>query len=279
MIKLHYYDKPNFGDALSPVLVAALSGQEVVHASHPRTANLVAVGSVLFAGGSLWCERAALWSVKGFAKMVMKALDIFRPTLNIWGSGLLCDTGATKVIPIRKCKVCAVRGKKTLEVLKRVGIVKEGEKVALGDPGLLYPMLINGRVDRENVEKCEVGVVAHYTDQEQGRQFVKELETQGKIVKFIDVNQADPLKTVAEIGSCKKIYSSSLHGLIVADAFGIPNEHIVWSNLGQSEQSQFKFEDYYSAWRDDVPTGESVMSREVYERLKKDLLESSPYAR
>jgi pyruvyltransferase len=51
---------------------------------------------------------------------------------------------------------------------------------------------------------------------------------------------------LTEIAQCRCILSSSLHGLIAADSFHIPNLHIVFSDrpLGDG----YKFDDYYSAY-------------------------------
>lgn len=48
--------------------------------------------------------------------------------------------------------------------------------------------------------------------------------------------------------SCKCVLSSSLHGLIVADALGVPNRRIVLSDkiIG----GDLKFDDYYSVYFD-----------------------------
>lgn len=51
---------------------------------------------------------------------------------------------------------------------------------------------------------------------------------------------------------CETILSSSLHGLIFADALHVPNLHII----GQTKlkEGNFKFEDYYSSYgMDDTP--------------------------
>ena len=56
----------------------------------------------------------------------------------------------------------------------------------------------------------------------------------------------DPLTVVRQIAQCRTVLSSSLHGLIVADSFGIANRHLVFSDrpLGDG----YKFDDYYSAY-------------------------------
>ena len=49
-----------------------------------------------------------------------------------------------------------------------------------------------------------------------------------------------------QINNCKCILSSSLHGLIFADSYGIPNIHILFSDtIGGGE---YKFKDYYSVF-------------------------------
>ena len=52
-------------------------------------------------------------------------------------------------------------------------------------------------------------------------------------------------KTVVDfICSCKCIISSSLHGLICADAYSIPN---VWLDEHKLPEGHFKFMDYFSS--------------------------------
>ena len=59
---------------------------------------------------------------------------------------------------------------------------------------------------------------------------------------IIDVKQ-DPLKTIDEICSCDMIVSSSLHGIIIAEAYGID---AVWIKLSDKIiGGRFKFNDYF----------------------------------
>jgi hypothetical protein len=53
----------------------------------------------------------------------------------------------------------------------------------------------------------------------------------------------NPLEVLQQIGSCRKIVSSSLHGIIVADAFGIPRR-IEMAERFPREGGDFKFRDY-----------------------------------
>jgi hypothetical protein len=56
----------------------------------------------------------------------------------------------------------------------------------------------------------------------------------------------DPIKVLKQIAECETIISSSLHGLIAADALDIPNKRIKLSNHGHNFDVDFKFDDYYS---------------------------------
>ncbi len=64
------------------------------------------------------------------------------------------------------------------------------------------------------------------------------------VLRFINPRHP-PLEVVAEIGACKRIVTSSLHGMITADAFGIPRRvEISPALLNETEGGDFKFRDY-----------------------------------
>lgn len=65
-----------------------------------------------------------------------------------------------------------------------------------------------------------------------------------KGVTVIDV-EIDVMTVTRQIAACGLVLSSSLHGLIVADAFGIPNQRLKFS--GKLKGEDFKFSDYASA--------------------------------
>lgn len=198
----------NFGDWMSPELVRELSGREVVYAN-ARWADLVAVGSVLQRLTTTW------WNKR----------------VHVWGTGLM-HAGR----PMRpRHHYHAVRGRLTAELLGRTDIP------AFGDPGLLVHRLLPGFA---TVPKCrDIGVVPHHT--EQAHPGVGALCARLPGVRVVDIT-APTQEFLRELAACRFVLSSSLHGLITADAFQIPNAWITISN--ELRGGAFKFEDYYSVF-------------------------------
>jgi pyruvyltransferase len=104
-----------------------------------------------------------------------------------------------------------------------------------GDPALLLPRFHNRGVEK----KYSLGVVPHYVDK--NHPWVRAARRRG--VHIIDVQQENPLDVVDDIRRCRAIASSSLHGLVVADAYGIPSAQLVLT--GRVWGGQFKFNDYF----------------------------------
>jgi len=107
---------------------------------------------------------------------------------------------------------------------------------ALGDPGLLADELVTVKT-----RDIDLGVVPHHTDHtlaEDPQWFSKDWTT-----TVIDP-RGKPLEVIAAIGRCRKIVSSSLHGIITADAFGIPRRYEPNKEASRHEGGYFKFWDY-----------------------------------
>jgi hypothetical protein len=123
--------------------------------------------------------------------------------------------------------------------------------VAIGDPGLLASELVPPQT-----RDTDLGIVPHWSDStlaSDPRFFNNRWTT--KIINPAD----DPLKVIEAIGRCKKIVSSSLHGIIVADAFGIPRR-FEYSPRFDREGGLFKFQDYSASIGSKLSVGETTLA-------------------
>lgn len=197
----------NFGDWISPELCRLLSGREV-HYARPNRADLVAVGSILHRVPThFWSRR-----------------------ISVWGTGFMETCRPARAIH----HYHAVRGWRTAELLGVQG-------VAFGDPGLLVNLLLPGYA--EATKRWELGLVPHHVDQ--AHPSVKAFLQNQPHVRLLDI-LGGTQEFLKDLAGCRFVLSSSLHGLVAADAFGIPNAWIKISDdvIG----SGFKFHDYYSAF-------------------------------
>lgn len=117
----------------------------------------------------------------------------------------------------------------------------------LGDPGLLADELVT-----VETKKYDLGIVPHWSDYR--------LAYNPTFLPFdrvvIDPRQ-DPLTVIRTIGECRKIVSSSLHGLVVADAFGLPRRFEYTSKFDH-EGGLFKFRDYSAALGAPFEVGKTI---------------------
>jgi pyruvyltransferase len=141
----------------------------------------------------------------------------------IWGTGL---NEQKKIKAPSGVKFLAVRGPITRSFIEPEEMVPE----IYGDPAILLPLIYNPKIEK----RYEVGFVPHYVD----KKFVTVKEGE----KIIDI-EADWKTVVEEILSCKKIVSSSLHGIICAEAYGIP---AVWATYSEwIIGGEMKYQDYF----------------------------------
>jgi pyruvyltransferase len=147
------------------------------------------------------------------------AANLARPGTIVWGSGLMHG----EPVDLSRLDVRAVRG--------RLTAARARLKVPTCDPGSLVPLLYK----RPRV-KHGLGVVRHYVDERE--------------YPWADVviNAAWPVdEVIAAIGSCRKIASSSLHGLVVASAWGIPTVRLHHPEVAGGD---FKWADWFTGDHD-----------------------------
>ena len=76
----------------------------------------------------------------------------------------------------------------------------------------------------------------------------------------IHLNLARSYRLKLLLASCECIISSSLHGLIIADSYCVPNKRVILTNRVSGDG--FKFHDYYSSFGlTDKPIDLNIVSR------------------
>jgi pyruvyltransferase len=142
-------------------------------------------------------------------------------------AGVVFGTGkmfGSSQLDLRNAQALALRG----------ALTAEGSRATcdlLADPGLLAADLAPA-VERD----IEVGVIAHYIDRR--RYDGHAIDVMGGVEHVI-----------AEAARCRAIVSSSLHGLVLADALGVPSR---WVHHQRVAGEGFKFRDYASSYGDTI---------------------------
>jgi pyruvyltransferase len=137
----------------------------------------------------------------------------------VWGAGFSWEHAQPYD---HNAQYIAVRGNLSAERLEKS--VKY-----VGDPALLLPLLYTPPAGK----KYLYGIIPHWS------------EVEHYINRYPDIHIIDPFQSVTDfiddLVSCEKVISSGLHGLIVADAYGIPN---AWH--AGAPKDWFKYFDYYT---------------------------------
>jgi len=155
---------------------------------------------------------------------VMSAL---RPGDVVWGSGAIKNR-PLQIYPGNK--FLAIRGPMTGALLKLAGGEDPG---VYGDPALLLPLIYQAKIQKTG----EVGILPHYVD----KSAKIPLQT-GEHYRMIDITAPWP-EVVDNICACSMIRTSALHGIIAAEAYGIP---VMWERYSDKIiGGEFKFQDYF----------------------------------
>lgn len=214
----------NWGDDINYYFIKELTHRPVISLFNFRLARRYRFKNYLCIG--------SLLGMPGFAN---------KNTI-VWGAG---SFGELKGVSPNH--ICSVRGKLTQNILVEKGI--ECPKV-YGDPALLLPLIYKAShpalpLREDASRKYRLGIIPHVVD------------LHHPVVEEIRKNHADEIliidlahykkwtDVIDQICSCEKILSSSLHGIIVSDAYQVPN---YWVELtGKILGGHFKFFDYASS--------------------------------
>lgn len=230
MINLYWWkEEPNFGDAASEYIVSKLFDE--VKWCKPqislrnefirllRCIKRIMKYSAPDLKGYVYPWEKALFSIGSI-------LDFSNYKTIIWGSGF-----REYESKFSGGKVYAVRGKLSLDKIPKSARVSE---VALGDPAILLPLVYYPKRNKQ----YEVSIIPHFVEYD----FF--FETYSKQFNIIDVRTNDVEAVINQILASRFILSSSLHGIIIAHAYGVP---ALWIKHGWIKSSDFKFKDYFSA--------------------------------
>ncbi|MCQ2217135.1 MAG: polysaccharide pyruvyl transferase family protein [Paludibacteraceae bacterium] len=197
----------NWGDDLNYFILNHVTSKPIVNYHHTylfNTSNYIVIGSVI--------------------EQYLNAYSI------VWGAGVIFGE---KQLNCRPQKILAVRGPKTRQYLLSQGI--DCPEI-YGDPALLLPYIYKSKVEK----KYKVGIIPHHTELK--LPIIRELEQSG--YRIINMKKYEKWTDIIDqINECEYIFSSSLHGLIVSDAYKVPNQWVKFSVI--YKENDFKFEDYY----------------------------------
>lgn len=157
------------------------------------------------------------------------------PLDTVWGTG--CISSDTLLNCDMTTDFRALRGPYSLAVLRGRGL--DIPDLPFGDPSLLLPRYIPASPKKT---PPIVGFLPHYVDYGQAPRMP---------AGVVLLNPAtDPLTLISQITACSYVVSSSLHGICVPEAYGIP---AVWVRLSDNiVGGEFKFRDYYASTRRDM---------------------------
>ena len=147
----------------------------------------------------------------------------------ILGSGCIDD----RLLELEGIETPFVRGELTKKALRLP------HSTETGDLGLLASKLIRSSEQRPR----KVGLIPHYVDKTHPL-IVESKDYFGQQLSVIDVAQS-ATSVARQIIQCTSVVSSSLHGMIFADALGVP---AAWISLSDKIiGGEFKFLDYLSS--------------------------------
>jgi hypothetical protein len=205
-------DYVNLGDALSAVMVSLLSGLPVEHVAHEsRRLRMAAVGTI---GHSLKEGEVVVWGT-GSSR---------------WRnpSAPAEERVAVAPLPGTRLHIAATRGPVSRRIL---GGADAAGPAVYGDPVWLLPQFYPGPTRK----RWKLGVIIHLADL-QDRSFdvrpkaehiryqvPAELAGDVKLIHTVTPIGLDGMRArLDEILECERIVSTSLHGMVFAESYGIP---------------------------------------------------------
>ena len=240
-----FNDKVNLGDYLSVVVCNYMLSKKDLSfdISVKHTKHLMAVGSVL--GG------------RGDFDAV------------VWGSGVMSFSNVRGLVLrsfYQKLDVRAVRGPITRDALIQCKI-KCPE--VYGDPAVLMPLFYTPNISKT----YDTAVIMHFNSPETEKD---------PSLHYLDIKTRDYQSFIDNLCSAQKVISSTLHGIILAESYGIP---AVFLSENREREMMKYYDWYYSTGRSTVSVSKTLdeamqaepMPLPDLSAMRKALMDSFPY--
>jgi pyruvyltransferase len=219
-----YRDDINLGDYLSQIVceyMLSLEGLSLSSVSRKEYTHLMAIGSLL--GGRGYFDAT------------------------VWGTGVrsfseVAFLGINK--RIQKLDIRAVRGPITRQIMMQAGHYDCPE--IFGDPAVLMPIIYPKKKEKIS---GRIGLVAHFINP------IEIPESCRNNIISIDVKTKNYKSFIDSIVTCEKVISASLHGIILAEAYGIP---AIFLNINRDTELLKYYDWYFSSNRKYVKIASSI---------------------
>ncbi len=269
--------KPNVGDFASFYITSHLCKNKIVHKQPDLKFKTLVKRTFLwlFHKGEKPKFNEYLFPWEKVVYGIGSIIDYADRRTVVWGSGFREFESKTKCKDFRLVRGILSRNKIGNPLLK------------IGDPALLLPLFYR---PKNSQNKKSTVIVPHFTEYEYFKR------TYGNKFDILKIETNDIEDFIDQIASAKFILSTSLHGIIIAHAYGIP---ALWIKKGYIQSSEFKFLDYFSSVDieayppiqniEDLLNNPNSISR-LFEdmkksariqcslkKLQKDIIESFPY--
>lgn len=242
-VNLNYWmESDNLGDTLTPIIVNYILGLRGIDPN-----KKISKTRHLFAVGSVITQGMQ--------------------DCTIWGSGIL-NAHLGYRLEGRKLDIRSVRGPFTRTYLCDYGFKCPA---VYGDPAIFMPLIYT---PSEKIKKIyRYGIIMHMD------QIISVENLSDSLI--IDIRTSNYKEFINKIMSCRKIISSSLHGIILAESYGIP------AILLKPTKDFLKYDDwYYSTMRYKYPVVDTIEEGKItspaslptnLEELRSGLMQTFPY--
>lgn len=249
---VYWRRKTNLGDALAPIIVTWMLEKKGLSLNDKtkRTQRLLTIGSIL---------------------------DLGRFDATVWCSGAQSFRAVQRIMKrrYRRLDIRAVRGPISKEIMEACGYDCPS---IYGDPAVLMPQIY--RPEKGNARKEDICVIMHHSSVQN-----PDVSHCSQSIRQINILTDDYQSFVNEITSARKVISSSLHGIILAEVYGIPTVFLAPAN----QIEMLKYYDWYrSTGRDCVYFAKTLdeaiemepmvlPTQEILEKMCANIIDAFPY--